>query len=293
MKKIVKESARAHAATAALVLAVLALVVLASCSSSSNKSSASSTTAGGSATSSSSSAAGAGGSSAASGKLVVLVTNDDGYDAPGIDQMVKSLQALPNVEIHVVAPATNESGTGSKTTPGAVAQQQGKTLSGFPVDVVDGYPVDTVRVAFDDLHLHPNLVVSGINQGQNVALLVNISGTVAAAKAAAARGVPALAVSQGLGSPVQFTVGAKYAIDWINQHRAAVVKAGGRGATSFTSINAPSCATGTPRGQVEVPVASSGNPVAQQNCTSSLTTPKNDVEALTNGFVAITMLPAA
>jgi 5'-nucleotidase len=278
LKKVVTESARAHAAVAVLIVVALALVGLAGCGSSGKKSS--TTT---------------GGFDAVSGKLVVLVTNDDGFDAPGIDQMVKSLQTLPNIEIHVVAPATNESGTGSKTTPGTVAQRDAKTLSDFPAIAVSGYPVDSVRVAIDELHLRPNLVVSGINLGQNAGPVATISGTVGAARAAAARGVAALAVSQGLGNPVRYDVGAKYATDWIKQHRAALVKAGGRGATSLTNINAPSCATGAPRGPVQVPPAGNGagNPLATQNCTSSVTKPTTDVEALTNGFVAITMLSAA
>ena len=47
-----------------------------------------------------------------------MVTNDDGVTAPGIDAVVQGLRTLPHTEVTVVAPATNQSGTGGKTTTG-------------------------------------------------------------------------------------------------------------------------------------------------------------------------------
>ena len=106
-------------------------------------------------------AVGAGSAGAASSQkpLTIVVTNDDGYNAPGIDTMVQALRALPKVTVKVVAPATNQSGTGSKTTPGTIMTTKAKTLSGYPAVAVQGYPADTIAVALGQLHLHPNLVV--------------------------------------------------------------------------------------------------------------------------------------
>ena len=147
--------------------------------------------------------------------LTILVTNDDGYNAPGIDTVVQALRKLPRVTVKVVAPATNQSGTGSKTTAGTLTTMKVKTLSGYPAIAVQGYPADTIRAALGQLHLHPNLVVSGVNFGQNLGPVLDASGTVGAARAAAARGIPAVASSQGLGNPVAFPVTAQAVIKWV------------------------------------------------------------------------------
>jgi 5'-nucleotidase len=52
--------------------------------------------------------------------LTILVTDDHGYNAPGINTMVQALRKLPRVIVKVVAPATNESGSGCKTTAGTL-----------------------------------------------------------------------------------------------------------------------------------------------------------------------------
>src|SRR4051812_44080010 len=64
--------------------------------------------------------------------ITILVTNDDGYSAPGIDTMVEALRALPMVTLTVVAPLVNRSGTGGKTTNGVLKAQKLKTASGYP-----------------------------------------------------------------------------------------------------------------------------------------------------------------
>ncbi|MGZ4705832.1 MAG: 5'/3'-nucleotidase SurE, partial [Acidimicrobiales bacterium] len=85
----------------------VALLLLAGCGSSATKSS--STTSGGS---------GAATETTVARTLRVLVTNDDGYAAAGIDAVVEALRALPDTEVTVVAPLTNQSGSGGKTTDG-------------------------------------------------------------------------------------------------------------------------------------------------------------------------------
>ena len=77
-------------------------------------------------------------------------------------------------------------------------------------------------MALDELGLTPDLVVSGINEGQNLGPVVDLSGTVGAARAAARRGVPALAVSQGFGQDLDYEVAAGLVTDWIEAHADAL-----------------------------------------------------------------------
>ena len=107
----------------------------------------------------------------------------------GIDAVVQALRKLPDTKVTVVAPATNQSSTGGKTTPGPLTVTDATTASGYPAKAVAGYPADTIRWAIDDhgIDFTPDLVVSGINFGQNIGPITDISGTVGAARAAAAR----------------------------------------------------------------------------------------------------------
>jgi 5'-nucleotidase len=224
--------------------------------------------------------------------LTILVTNDDGYNAPGINTVVQALRKLPKVTVKVVAPATNQSGTGGKTTIGTLATTKVKTLSGYPAVAVQGYPADTIRAAVDQLHIHPGLVVSGVNLGQNLGPVADLSGTVGAARAAAALGIPAVASSQGLGTPVAFKVAAQAVVKWITSHRSTLVVTNSPQST-IVNINAPSCGTtGAPRGTVNVPPATSGNPLATSNCASTATNPPDDVTALGEGYIVVDQLPA-
>ena len=229
--------------------------------------------------------------------LAVVVTNDDGYAAPGIDAMVEGLRATPGIEVTVVAPAGERSGTGGNTTEGALTTSDVTTASGYEATAVEGFPADTVRVALDDLDLEPDLVVSGINSVQNLGLLTDVSGTVGAAKAAASRGIPALAVSAGqdsAGSP-DYATAAAQALSWLEDHRDEL--ATGEAEAVVTNMNVPTCPDGSVREQVEVPVATeSGEEVldaAAVQCASGLADPADDVEGFNNGYVTVSELEAA
>ncbi|MCL9795958.1 5'/3'-nucleotidase SurE, partial [Frankia sp. AgKG'84/4] len=155
--------------------------------------------------------------------LDVLVTNDDGVSSAGIDAVARAIAALPNTTVKIVAPAANQSGTGGKTSGGEVSHNDDRTASGQPAVAVSGFPADAVNVALDALGLKPDLVVSGINEGQNLGPVVNLSGTVGAARAAAQRGIPALAASEGLGDTYDYAPGAAQVVAWITAHRAALL----------------------------------------------------------------------
>lgn len=227
---------------------------------------------------------------AAAEPLSILVTNDDGYSAEGIDAVVEALVGAGH-EVEVVAPLEQQSGTGGTFTEGAVESQEEETASGHPALAVAGYPSDSVRVALDELEMTPDLVVSGINEGQNVGPLVDISGTIGAARAAVARGVPALALSASTGPfAAGYEAGAGLMLTWIEEHAAAL--AAGEAAVEVTSINVPSCAEGEPEELVEVPVGTGGDVLAESDCTSDLTDPADDVEGLNHGFPTLTVVPA-
>ena len=130
--------------------------------------------------------------------LTIVVTNDDGIGAEGIDVLVTALMEMDDVEVHVVAPAGDMTGQSDNTTPGGATFADGSTISGVEGTAVDGFPADTINVALDDLGLEPDLVVSGINKGQNVGPLAYLSGTVGAGREAVRRGIPAIAGSAGL-----------------------------------------------------------------------------------------------
>jgi 5'-nucleotidase len=225
--------------------------------------------------------------------LTLLVTNDDGVAAPGIGALVDALITLDNVSVVVVAPATNQSGTADQTTAGGVTSSPAVTTGGVEALAVEGFPADSVLVALDEQGVSPDLVFSGINDGQNVGPLVNVSGTVGAARTAARRGFPAVAVSQGLGSPADFPTGVEVALNWFAEHRGEV-ESGTLGTDTITSINVPTCTAGELRGTLDVPLATdfgTANPLGPQDCTSTLMDPADDAEAFFNGFAAVTAVP--
>jgi 5'-nucleotidase len=228
--------------------------------------------------------------------LTVLVTNDDGYAADGIDLIVRELLKLPATSLTVVAPAKDQSGTGGTTTPGTLTATKQTTKSGYPATAVDGYPADSVKYALSTVLTEPpDLVVAGVNNGQNIGPFVAVSGTVGAAKAAAAKGIPAIAVSQGLGSPTDYAAAARIAISYITTHRGEF-DGSQDGTARVVNINAPTCTTGTVRAVQQVPVAAglSGRDVTKVDCSSAAAeSPRDDVEAFVEGFATLTVLDAS
>jgi 5'-nucleotidase len=220
--------------------------------------------------------------------LRVLVTNDDGVDAPGIDALVEALRKLPDTTVTVVAPAKNQSGTGSQTTTGPPpAVTDATTASGYPAKAVDGFPADTIVWAIDrnGVATRPDVVLSGVNFGQNIGLTVDISGTVGAARAAAQRGIPALAVSAGLAENPAYELGAQQAVAWLTKHRAKLRDA----RATVTNLNIPTCPSGSPRKLVVVPVAGEDeNPIADVTCTGTAPAPTTDVGSFLDGYIVQT-----
>lgn len=126
----------------------------------------------------------------------ILISNDDGYLAPGLAALVRACAGLG--EIDVVAPEQNASGTSNALTlnrPLSVFEASGDAVKGFRV--VNGTPSDCVHVALTGLLPHrPDLVLSGINNGANMGDDTLYSGTVAAATEGYLFGIRAIAFSQ-------------------------------------------------------------------------------------------------
>lgn len=232
--------------------------------------------------------------------LKIVVTNDDGYDSEGINAITEALRSQPNVEITVVAPATQQSGKGGTVTGGPLSASDLKTKAGYPVKAVAGTPADAIIWAIDQkgIAFTPDFVVSGINAGANLGPVVDLSGTIGAARAAVQRGIPAIAASNGaLAGPFAPAESAKMVIEWFQKNRGAIAD-GSIDKTQVFNMNIPSCSSGVVRGEVIVPITTTDISFLrdQPNCLSTATAPSNDVGAYMIGFVSLSMLnprPAA
>ena len=134
----------------------------------------------------------------------ILVTNDDGINAPGLKvaEAIAAEIAGPEGEVWVVAPAFEQSGVAHKisyTHPMMIAQLGPRRYA------AEGSPADCVLAGFYEVLQggKPDLVLSGVNRGNNSAENAMYSGTVGAAMEAALQGLPAIALSQYYGPLTQ------------------------------------------------------------------------------------------
>jgi 5'-nucleotidase len=130
-----------------------------------------------------------------SSRPLILVSNDDGYDSPGIYALVMALR--PIAEVMVAAPATQQSAVGHAITMQTPLRarpiERGAHFRGW---AVEGTPADSVKLGVSTLcNRKPDLVVSGINHGMNTSINVIYSGTVSAATEGAILGIPSIAIS--------------------------------------------------------------------------------------------------
>lgn len=131
-------------------------------------------------------------------KRQILLTNDDGIRSPGLWAAAEALSALGYVT--VAAPREQSSGTGRSLpiSSDGIIEKETLTIHGqeWPVYAVGGTPAQAVlHGILEIMPEKPDLVVSGINYGENLATGITVSGTVGAAMEAASHFIPALAVS--------------------------------------------------------------------------------------------------
>lgn len=152
----------------------------------------------------------------------ILLTNDDGINAPGLKVLVDIAKDIagPEGEIWVVAPAFEQSGVGhciSYTRPMMVSKLAERTYA------AEGSPADCVLVGLYDVlqGARPDLVLSGVNRGNNSGENTLYSGTIGGAIEAALQGLPAIALSQYLGPR---TEGLADPFEAARTHGAAVIR---------------------------------------------------------------------
>jgi len=229
--------------------------------------------------------------------MKILVSNDDGYRAPGIAALAAALSEL--AEVVVVAPERNRSGASNSLTldrPLRITRAE----SGFYS--VDGTPADCVYLAAREiLGEKPDLVVSGINAGENLGDDVLYSGTVAAAMEGGFLGCPALAVSLAGSEHRHFDTAATVAVKLVRQ----ILRAAGLNRW-LLNVNVPDCPydelngvrvtrlgqrhkesecvrQNDPKGRPIFWIGPSGPPGADAG-------PGTDFHAVENGFVSVTPL---
>ena len=189
----------------------------------------------------------------------ILITNDDGFDAPGLVALYRAVRALGTV--HVVAPQQEQSGCSHRLTLRGSLRVERRTHELFgDAFAVDGTPADCVRLAVAQLVSDPiDLVVAGINRGANAGVDTYYSGTIAAAREGALQQIHAISVSQAVRQGVE--------LDWEATSRAAErlipkLAAEELPGPGFWSVNLPAPLPDDVEASVQrVPVASAAMPV--------------------------------
>jgi 5'-nucleotidase len=169
----------------------------------------------------------------------ILISNDDGIHGEGLVALETIAKALSD-DVTVVAPETDQSGVAhsmSLSRPLRLRRINDKRYA------VDGTPTDCVLMAVNHIFggTKPDLVLSGVNHGQNIAEDVTYSGTVAVAIEATILGIPAIALSQGFGGGGRERPRFEVAV----QHAPAIIKRVlklGIAENTLVNLNFPNCA---------------------------------------------------
>lgn len=227
----------------------------------------------------------------------MLLTNDDGFDAPGIAALASAVSSF--ADLFLVAPDREQSAAGHALTlrrPLRVVETAKQRYR------VDGTPTDCVHLGIFHLTAHrtPDLVLSGVNRGLNLGDDVTYSGTVAGALEATLLHIPAIAVSAQIdeSGKVDFDIAARFASDLARQ-----VLSRGLPKGVFLNVNVPVSPRGVRvtrqgtrsyRAAVVERLDPSGRPyfwIAGADTTPS-GEPDGDHAAIAEGFVSVTPLHA-
>lgn len=145
--------------------------------------------------------------------MKILLSNDDGYFAPGLNILAEHIAKL--ADITVVAPERNRSGASNSLTLDRPLSVK-KATNGF--FYVNGTPTDCVHIALTGLmDSMPDMVISGINDGANMGDDTIYSGTVAAAMEGYLLGIPSIAISMSRHNSTYFETAARVAAELV-QH---------------------------------------------------------------------------
>ena len=171
--------------------------------------------------------------------LRILVTNDDGVDAPGIKLLEKIAREISD-DVWVVAPTGNQSGVGHKFT---LATELSLDQRDKQVFAIDGTPADCIAIGMTHVlkDKPADVVLSGINRGQNIADIVHCSGTAAGAREGALQGALGIALSQSM------DFSDEHLIEWdcSERHGVAAIRSiieNHRNHDIYYNVNFPRCA---------------------------------------------------
>ncbi len=233
----------------------------------------------------------------ASGPLKILVTNDDGIDAPGILALAEALMPLGTVT--VAASRENRSGVSHGVTSDraiAVTESEKQGMKWFAIDAL---PATCLRLALESLLPNkPDIVISGINKGENLGTVTFYSATVAGAREAAFLGIPSIAVHLAAGKGTDYKVAAGIMADIVR----AVGKDGIPKGT-FLNINVPALARDKIKGvriarqDTRAPIEFFEKTVSSEGATEYKPSWKHhepagedtDIWAARNGYVSISV----
>ncbi|WP_196258384.1 5'/3'-nucleotidase SurE [Pelagibacterium limicola] len=181
----------------------------------------------------------------------ILLTNDDGVEAPGLAVLLDIARSISD-DVWVVAPAANQSGTGHRFTFGYEIELEER---GERIFALDGTPADCVVAGVSHVlkDKKPDLVLSGINRGQNLGDIMHCSGTVAGAREGALHGAIGIALSQSM----DFSKG-DGRIDWepakaFGRETIEAIVEIARGQDTYFNVNFPMCMVDDVRGIRLVP----------------------------------------
>ena len=167
----------------------------------------------------------------------ILLSNDDGYFAPGLEHLAAAL--APHAELTVVAPERDRSGASNSLTLDRPLSVR-RASNGFLF--VNGTPTDCVHLAVTGLlDALPDFVISGINLGANMGDDTIYSGTVAAATEGFLLGIPSMAISLASKAARHFETASQLAIELVERH------ARERAGPWLLNVNVPD----VPRGEIK------------------------------------------
>jgi 5'-nucleotidase len=233
----------------------------------------------------------------------ILITNDDGIHAPGLAVLERIARDISD-DITVVAPESDQSGVSHSLSLNDPLRLRMISPSHY---AVKGTPTDCVIMGIKHIlrDKRPDLVLSGVNRGQNVAEDVTYSGTIAAAMEGTILGVPSIALSQA------YAFGQRDSFSWLaaEAHGSGVVRkliAAGIPPGIVMNVNFPACAPDTVKGiavavqgqrnqallDVEQRLDGRGNPYFWLAFARGKITPAEgtDLHALADQRIAITPL---
>lgn len=227
--------------------------------------------------------------------LRILISNDDGIEAPGLAALFDALSTLGTVTVAAPSQGRSAASHGIVTDgPILVRESERKGSRWYAIDAL---PATCVRLALENLlDKPPDIVVSGINRGENVGVVTFYSATVACAREAAFKGIPAVAVSLESGETMDYGAAAKVAVLIVQEYLAGQWPAG-----IYLNVNVPALEYGLIKGFRVVPQDTRASGEAFEGRTNPRGTRyfwplyqplgsgdvQTDVWAVRNGYVSI------